>query len=341
MIQKAKLFSTGHAELARPERSRRVSASQKKIPNQVRDDKHSSKTLGIIGANSMLGSRFCIQAEGEFDLVKSNQNDQIAVDITDRESVDDFFKNHSFDWAILFSGYTDVDGAENQRNDKKGSCWQINVEGVKNVADAAKVSGRGLIFISTAFIFDGKDGPYDENTTTCGDLEKISWYGISKIEAEKYLQSTLQNQITLRIDYPYLAKAENKEDLAKRIWRMYKENKLYPMFNDQFFNPTFADDIYSSLSLLLKKNELGIFHVASPELTTHFDFATELIKVFGGDPRVVKSTSIIDFLKKPGRTPRPVKGGLNVDKITRFGFTPTGWREGIRKIYEQSEGKLL
>lgn len=287
----------------------------------------------------MVGSRFCDLFTK--DLVKADFNGKIPINITDSESVNNFFSKYDFNWVILFSAFTDVDIAEKQRGNKKASCWQINVLGVDNLVKACKKYNRKMVFISTDFVFDGKNGPYSESDPPGGYLEKVSWYGISKLQAEKIIQKTLKNFIILRIAYPYRANFTKKDDIAKRILKHYTNGTLNSMFYDQKITPTFIDDIPNAINFLISTNQLGIFHLASPELTTQYDFAKFLINLFKGDPVSLRKTSIRKFLKNPNSTPRPATGGLKVNKIKKLGFNPTPWKIGLRTIYKQSKGKLI
>ena len=297
--------------------------------------------LAVIGSSSMVGSRFCELASTSFNLCKADLKGVVSIDITKKASVENFFKTYDFEWLILFSAFTDVDAAEKQRGDKNGLCYQINVKGTANVVDACKNSNRKLIFISTDFVFDGQNGPYSEESQPGGDLDKISWYGLTKIEAENYVRENLANFLILRIAYPYRGRFEGKDDIAKRILRLYQVGQLYPMFTDQIITPTFIDDIAEAVKLLISSAQEGIFHLVSPRETTQFEFAEELIRVFKGDSSKIQKGSIIDFLKAPGYTPRPINGGLKVDKINALGFIPTDWQEGIKIIHEQSKGQLV
>jgi len=296
--------------------------------------------LAVVGSLSMVGSRFCEQASGDFDLTKGDLLDDPAIDITKKESVDKFFKK-DFEWTILFSAFTDVDGSEKQRDDKNGSCWQINVEGVRNIVNACRAYQKKLIFISTDFVFDGTGGSYSEDDPTDPNLTKVSWYGITKIEAEKIITTGLSDYLILRIAYPYRSRFEGKDDLAKKTLRLYFADRLYPMFTDQVISPTFIDDIAPALYLLITSNQRGIFHIASPIVTTQYEFAKELISVFGGTPAKIKKGLVTEFLKGENRIPRPIDSTLKVDKIKACGFTPTDWKRGIKIIYDQSGGKLI
>ncbi len=297
--------------------------------------------IAVIGASSMVGSRFVKLSQNNFELIKTDLHGENQIDIRDKNSVDNFFKNHNFDWVILLSAYTDVDGAEKQRGDKTGICWKVNVQGVKNVVDACKKYGRKLIFISTDFVFEGTHGPYSEDTPAGQNPKKISWYGLTKVEGENIILSNLKDAIILRIAYPYRGKFEEKDDIAKRFLKLYRDKKMYPVFTDQIITPTFIDDLAPAIKLLIEKESKGTFHLASPLPTTQFDFARKVIETFGGDPDSVPKGSIVEFLKRPGVTPRPIKGGLKVEKIESLGFTPTNWDRGIEIIHQQSKGQLI
>ncbi len=297
--------------------------------------------VAVIGSSSMAGSRFCELAKSDLDLTLADLRGGPSVDITDKNSLDAFFANYNFDWAILFSAFTDVDLAEKERGDKSGLCWQINVDGTRNVFDLCQKKHRNLIFISTDFVFDGTAGPYSETDPPGPDLNKVSWYGITKLEAEKILNDKTVRCFIIRISYPYRAKFRGKDDIARRILRLYDDGNLYPMFSDQQLTPTFIDDLAPAVNLLIRKKQTGIFHLASPKITTQLEFAKELISIFGKDPTVIREGSLKEFLKRPSATPRPIKGGLKVDKITNLGFEPTNWKNGIREIFAQSNGKLL
>lgn len=292
--------------------------------------------LAIIGSNSMVGSRFCEMAEEELELIKTDLNGSIPLDITDKKNVDDFFQTQNFEYAILFSAFTDVDAAEVQRDDKNGSCWHINVDGAENVAEAASKSRKKLITISTDFVFDGTAGPYSEEKPTGQERNKVSWYGLTKIESEKKVKN-VQGSIIIRISYPYRANFSLKEDFARGILRKSEAGELHPMFNDQKITPTFTDDIFPAIKLLIEKKQSGIFHVASPQITTPYEFAIEVIKASGKDTQNIKEGSLEEFLKRENSTPRPLNGGMIVEKITKLGFCPTNYKTGIRELFNQME----
>ena len=296
--------------------------------------------IAIIGASSMVGSRFC-ELFTKRKLIKSDLGGKISVDIISQTSVAKFFENFNFEWIIQFSAYTNVDAAEKQRGDKKGSCWQINVQGTKNIVNFCQKFKKKLIFLSTDFVFDGTNGPYDEDKPKGPDFNKISWYGITKIEAEDEILRKSSDSIILRIAYPYRGKFKDKDDIVKRILRLYRHGTLYPLFTDQIITPTFIDDLSPAIDLLIDQKQKGIFHLVSPKSTTQYNFAKYLINLFKGDSSKLKKGSVRHYLENLNVTPRPIKGGLNVEKIKKLGFIPTDWQSGLEIIKRQSQGQLI
>lgn len=168
--------------------------------------------------------------------------------------------------------------------------------------------------------------------------KEISWYGYTKYLAEKQIIEASSESCIIRISHPYRAHFKLKTDFARNILNLYRSGKLFPLFTDQIFSPTFIDDISNSLDFLIRRNARGIYHVACKNPTTPFDFAYELLSVFYPDRDLIalKTASILGFNKIQAKAPRQIKGGLRTDKITNEGFVPRTFEEGILEMHRQS-----
>lgn len=295
--------------------------------------------LGIIGSSSMIATQAAEQLERMpgVSLLTADLKGDISIDVTDQESVENFFAEHNqeLEWILLFAAYTDVNGAEAQRNDKEGLCWKINVDGTKNVVAACKKYGKKLVFFSTDFVFDGSSGPYSEEDPTGPEIDKVSWYGITKTEAEKAITESLDEAqyLILRIAYPYSGVDTGKEDLALRTIHYFeKEGKMYPMYDDQIITPTYIPDIAPAIMTLIKTGNCGIYNLVSPKLTTQYEFAKKLLEHYTGVPVKLERGKLEKALEVEGATPRPINGGLKTDKIISVGINPTSWDVGIEKV---------
>ncbi|MBI4037474.1 SDR family oxidoreductase [Candidatus Curtissbacteria bacterium] len=291
------------------------------------------KSIAVLGPESLVGSRFCDMAENNFRLIKTDKN---KLDILNGPALSAFFSKNHFDYIILFAAFTDVDLAEKEKGNKEKLCWKLNVEAPQNIAKLSKEHNRKLIFISTDFVFDGQAGPYNESDKPGGNPEKISWYGQTKLEAEKILSGILDDLITVRISFPYRANFPQKLDFARNILAKYLEGTLYPLYSDQKITPTFVDDLFPALDIVLKSKETGIFHVASSSVTTPYDFAKLLLEKFENKPVKITEGSLKETMKKESIAPRPVSGGLVSRRISSLGFQPTDWKDGIGKLLSQN-----
>lgn len=100
------------------------------------------------------------------------------LDVTDGESVMRLI--HELRPAVIVhaAAFTDVAAAERERS----RCWNVNVNGTRHVAQAARAVGAKLVSISSDYVFDGQRGHYAE-----GDPPGIptTYYGLTKLMAEE------------------------------------------------------------------------------------------------------------------------------------------------------------
>ena len=95
----------------------------------------------VIGSSGMVASRFIDLAKNDLAIVGI---DEKTLDITDSPAVKKYFDANTFDAVINFAAYTNVDGAEKERNNKEGIVWKLNVEAPKNLVEICKKT-NGLV----------------------------------------------------------------------------------------------------------------------------------------------------------------------------------------------------
>ena len=102
------------------------------------------------------------------------------------------------------------------------------------------------------------------------------------------------------------------------------------MYADQTFTPTYIPDVAPAILALLAKGGNGVYHLASPQTTTPYEFAKYLLEKYEGREVIVQKGSLQNQLKEQKAVPRPLLGGLKTKKIETI-FTPSSWHEGIDK----------
>jgi dTDP-4-dehydrorhamnose reductase len=304
----------------------------------------------VIGSSSMVGSRVIellspyfsfLDADRKNIFPKNVLEDFYEIDIRKKEDVFQIVKKKDFDWLWHFAAYTDVDEAESQRDDEGGLCWQVNALGTQNIVHACKKFDKKILYVSTDFVFDGKSGPYSEEDKPAGNSKEVSWYGWSKLAGEKIVLAANIPYLLVRISYPFRAYFPQKGDFLRNILERYKNGDLYPFFDDQKFTPTFIDDLAHALKFLIEKKALGIYHVACSNPTTPLEFGQRLLGLFFQAEDKVEKTSIKKFLAQGDKTPKPINGGLKVDKLLRLGFNLRTWQEAQDEVFRQQKAQGL
>ena len=155
------------------------------------------KRVLITGGNGLLGRSIISCNENRFELLvtgkqkflsNGNDNRYSPLDILDSNQCDKVFSKFKPDYVIHAAAMTHVDKCEEDPD----TCNSVNVHGTNNILKTCEKYGSHLIFISTDFIFDGKNGSYSENS----EPNPLSIYGMSKWNAEKLIRtSTIDSSI--------------------------------------------------------------------------------------------------------------------------------------------------
>ncbi|HXY47353.1 MAG TPA: sugar nucleotide-binding protein [Thermoplasmata archaeon] len=245
--------------------------------------------------------------------------------------------------VVNFAAITDVDGVESQRppdlNAAAGDAWAVNALAPAYVAHATNESKKFLVQLSTDFVFDGERGPYDESAPRSPFSPRVSWYGWTKSEGERRTSVMDPSAAILRIAYPYRSDFPAKLDFARRILQRYRQGSLPSLYTDQQISPTWVPDVTNALQLLIRGRTSGVVHVASPTLTTPFEFATELLRRAEGRAVDIARGSLEAAPRDPRRAPRPLHGGLRPDRAKSLEIPLTPWPAGIEQLLASQESR--
>lgn len=267
------------------------------------------------GLNGLIGSKLAKDFGGRYDFTNLDiAHPTQPVDITQYDQVMARFAALPDAQSVVhFAAYTDVTGAWNQKGDKTGIAYKVNVEGTQNLIKACKATGKQLIHISTAYVFNGEKA---ESYVETDALSPIEWYGQTKAWAEDAVTGSDIPWTILRIDMPFRSDAFARVDFAHRVIKGMVEGKLYPQFNNHYVGPTFIDDFVRVIDFVLRTKTTGLFHASSGETWTDFDFA-----------KLVNEKLQLNFEVKPGdlnaylatlNRPYQKNTSLNCDKLKQI-----------------------
>lgn len=245
---------------------------------------------GLIGG--MIGERVAtVATESVWQPLKG--------DITDKDGVEAAVAGCAADVIVNFAGFTDVTKAWNDRGNKDGLCYQVNVVGVQNLAEACKRHNKFFIHISTDYVFKGdEDKTYTEKDL--GDADE-DWYGATKRMAEEEVRARLASYAIVRTSFPFQASSSTKEDLVRRMIRQFKENSLPPMFVDTIITPSYVDDLAVVLEKVAATKSVGTFHGVGSTSLSPYELAEHVARIFELDASLLREGHMADYVRNLGR----------------------------------------
>jgi dTDP-4-dehydrorhamnose reductase len=290
----------------------------------------------ITGANGLLGQAVMhiFTRESDYELVQTSVEEKpfinfgseyYRLDITNKEEVKEAVRKFNPRIILNCAAFTDVDKCETERE----ISWKLNVDAVKNLIIASHINDAKVVHYSTDYVFDGKNGPYDETSTP----NPLSFYGRSKLASENALLASGIDFAIIRTMVLYGLGVNVKPNFALWMINKLKAKEPINIVDDMFGNSTVSDDLAFGSLKLIEKNAKGIYHIAGRDIESRYDFTMKLCDVFGFDKKLVAKIKTKD-LNQPA--PRPLKSGLITLKAeTELGFTPMDTTESLRFLKYQ------
>lgn len=242
----------------------------------------------VTGAGGQLGTDLIAAMQG-WDVVPLARD---QMDVGDREQVLQAVTTVEPDAIVHAGAWTAVDACESDPD----KAFRINALGSRHVAEAARIVGAHVLYVSTDYVFDGTaTTPYTE----WDEPNPQSVYGRSKLAGERELLAQLPSAAVVRTSWVCGAHGQN---MVKTILRLASEHDRLSFVDDQHGCPTFTDDLASMIRRLLTSRLPGLFHVTNQGATTWFELARAVLAAAGEDPERVGPVTTAEF---PRPAPRP------------------------------------
>jgi len=289
----------------------------------------------ITGSNGMLGQRAVqfYSSKENIELLATSVEEKsvvdsveyISSDIKNRDSIKKVIHDYCPDFIVHTAAFTNVDLSEKLRED----AWKINVKGVEYIAEAARAIDAHIIHISTDYIFDGKNGPYDENATP----DPIGYYGRTKLASENTLKISGTFFTILRTNVLYGIALNSRPDFVRWVINSLRNNEIIRIVKDQINNPTFIDDLVQGINKIIEFRKTGVYNIGGIEFLSRFDFTMRIAEHFNLNKNLI-SPIITEELKQPAR--RPLKSGLLILKAeTELGYKPHTITESLAAMKKE------
>ncbi|PFC15291.1 dTDP-4-dehydrorhamnose reductase [Bacillus cereus] len=279
----------------------------------------------VTGYNGQLG----------YDVVKRGEKQGLEMqgigiedlDITNEAAVYEFVDKVKPDAIIHCAAYTAVDKSE----DDKELCWNVNVEGTKYLATAAKKLNAKFVYISTDYVFDG------EGTHTFVETDApnpVGYYGLTKYEGEKVVRSLIDNNFIVRISWVF---GINGNNFIKTMIRLGETRNELNVVGDQIGSPTYTYDLARLLVDMVVTEKYGTYHATNEGFCSWAEFAQEIFEIAGQDVKVNSITTE----EYPTRAVRPKNSRMSKQKLIDNGFEPLqDWKKATKHYITQLQQEV-
>ncbi len=250
------------------------------------------KRILVTGASGQLG--LCIkEIQTKYPQLYFFFKNSIELNILDAKRLTEVFQENEIDYCINCAAYTNVEMAEQFPN----KAFEINAEGVRQLASACKVKNVILIHISTDYVFDGKKNtPYNTDDITL----PINNYGKSKLQGEKYIQAILSNHFIVRTSWLYSTYGNN---FYLKVLNKARNGENLTITDAQVGCPTNGLNLAAYLiEIILRNSEnFGIYHFTDNEVMTWYEFAKKIIQEnhLENTTKIVRDNNYRSFVARP------------------------------------------
>ena len=296
------------------------------------------KKVLVTGSNGLLGQKLVYKLKGRLDveliatargenrLIEQSGYEFRSLDITDKAKVDEVIDDVQPDFIIHSAAMTQVDDCEIN----KEACDRINVEAVEHIVSAAQRNGSHVIHISTDFIFNGKEGPYDEE----GTPDPLSYYGLSKLKGEQIVQNSNLKWAILRTVLVYgIVDNMSRSNIVLWAKGALEKGESINVVDDQFRSPTLAEDLADGCILAMDKEATGVYNISGKDQFSIIDLVRTVADHYGLDKSLINPVSS-ETLNQPAKRP-PITGFI-LDKARReLGYEPHSFIEGMELMEKQ------
>lgn len=296
------------------------------------------KTILITGSNGLLGQKITerLLESRQFNWVATSRGANrypttvgyvyAEMDILDPAAIRRVVEAHQPDAIIHTAAMTNVDASEAQPE----LAHRLNVDAVRTLTEIATEHNIQLVHLSTDFIFDGAEGPYDELAAP----NPLSYYGKTKLEAEEVIKNSTCKWAILRTILVYgISHDMSRSNIVLWAKASLENGKSIQVVNDQWRTPTLAEDLADCCLLAVEHDARGVYNASGKDFMSVAELVYSVADFWQLDKSLVTELSSAS-LNQDAR--RPVRTGFILDKaIKELGYQPHSFEAGLKLLDQQ------
>ncbi len=281
----------------------------------------------VTGVNGQLG--YDVVKELNKRNIKNTGIDRATLDLTDEQSVYNYFEDKDFSVIVHCAAYTAVDKAQTE----KEICYDVNVKSTKYLTDVAKKKNIKIMYISTDYVFDSTgDIPLEVDAKKRDLNDESNIYGNSKLLGELEVLNYNKHFI-VRISWVF---GINGNNFINTMLNLSKTRDELTVICDQFGSPTYTHDISKLLVDMIQTEKYGVYHATNEGITNWNSFAK---KIFELTNKEIIVNEVLTCNYKTDAS-RPLNSRLSKKSLIENGFDLLpSWEDALER-YLKEKGEI-
>lgn len=244
------------------------------------------------------------------------------TDVADERAVAAALRAAIPDLVINAAAFTDVEGAEDQRE----KAFRANKAGARIVARAAAERGVPVVYISTDFVFDGTARePYAPDAP----VAPRGVYAESKAAGETVTREANDRHFIVRTAWLYGPGGNN---FVEKILRAAQTRPELRVVDDEVGSPTHTLDLAEAIRALAQTEAYGMYHAVNAGSCSRYAFAGAILEAAGLATPIAPCRAA----EYPSKAPRPAYSVLSNEKLERAtGHVMRPWEEALKMYMDR------
>ena len=230
----------------------------------------------------------------------------ISLDLVNFEKIKQTILKIKPDIVIHLAAMTNVDLCETE----KELAHTLNAKSTETLAKEAAKINAFFVYISTDYVFDGKEGMRKEDDIP----NPLGYYGKTKLEGEMSLNNLASSWAIARTSTPFGIHSK-KKSFPLWVKENIESNKEIKVLTDQYTSPTYVPNLSKMIIEVSTKQINGIIHLAGSTRISRYDFAVMIAEKLGLDKSLLLKAKTEDMSWK---AKRPKDSSLDVTKATEI-----------------------